>query len=375
MSANYDRQHLLDAIGHGILVFADDGALVLHNSVAGKILGTDLNVIKTKGWRIAEELFNVNIADPEDYMVKVKARAFASEHPVRFHIFRSGQYVPCWASALPQPNGKFALLLTIDVPDWSIVTHLIDRFRDEMRDAVDSTLGHINIINHSINPAEHDDEATAKVARRIGGFTRLITIHMQRASRLMGMLQRLEDIRTGTLQTKVREARRKIDLEDLLEDFIESLDEIDLLDPETEVEDYRTRIKLEINERLYVDGMRTFITATLQELVRNAIMYSLRGTPVLIKAHTRQDVVLIDVIDEGYGIRQKSQDRVFNAFERGHQPQIISEFGYGLALYLCRQEIEAMNGRLWFKTEEGVGTVFTIQLNQWRASSAEDAVC
>jgi signal transduction histidine kinase len=370
-------QNLLDAIGHGILVFDDEGNLVQHNNSAGTLLGLDLSTIKTSGWQVAESLFNAGITEPDDMMGAVRTRALSSEKPIRFHIFRSGKYVPCWASALPQDNGKLYLLITLDVTDWSLVNNVIERFRHEMREAVESTLGHINLINRTmLTDDEEEDPAVAKLSKRIGGFTRLIGIHMQRAERLMGMLERLEDIRTGKIHDIIRAERRKIDLEDFMEDFMEELNEIDLLDPETEVQDYQARIELDMPKSFDVYGVRSYLRATLQELLRNAIMYSLRGSPVRIKVYEQTPNIIIDVIDEGYGVRQKSWERVFEPFQRGHQPQIISEFGYGLSLHLCKNEIDAMNGRLWFKTEENVGSTFKIRLPQWReneASSASDA--
>ena len=74
----------------------------------------------------------------------------------------------------------------------------------------------------------------------------------------------------------------------------------------------------------------------------------------------------IDVTDEGYGIREKEWERIFQPFTRARQPQIISEFGYGLGLHLCRYEVEAMNGRLWFTSKEGVGSTFSFLLPAWK---------
>ncbi|MBE2183048.1 MAG: hypothetical protein IAE89_06455, partial [Anaerolineae bacterium] len=49
----------------------------------------------------------------------------------------------------------------------------------------------------------------------------------------------------------------------------------------------------------------------------------------------------------------------------------------GLSLYLCKHEVEAMNGRLWFESDEGVGTTFSIKLPLWAddsvSSHSEDA--
>jgi signal transduction histidine kinase len=66
-------------------------------------------------------------------------------------------------------------------------------------------------------------------------------------------------------------------------------------------------------------------------------------------------------------VREKERDRVFQPFVRARQPQIISEFGYGLNLYLCKHEVEAMNGKMWFESDETAGTTFTVMLPAWSA--------
>lgn len=373
MAAQFESQSILDAVGHGILIFASDGRLVQHNLMAGTILGTDLKRIKDEGWKLAAELFDTGVAI--DMRVdEVRKKALESGRPVRFHIFRSGEYIPCWAAALTAEDGDIHTLLTLDVPDWEAVGSVIDRFRSELREAIDSTRGHISLISKTIQQ-QGDDAATAKIARRISGFTHLISIHMSRASRFMLMLERLEDIRTGKVREKVRADRKRLNLADYMEEFMESLDEIELLDPETEPHDYRSRIKFIPPENANVYVSRRYLTYTLQELLRNAIMYSLRGTPLEIKIIRKTLGIQVDVVDEGYGVREKEYDRVFAPFQRARQPQIISEFGYGLSLYLCKYEIETMGGRLWFDGHETVGTTFSLLLPAWQddASSSDSS--
>ncbi|MEM9953893.1 MAG: ATP-binding protein [Chloroflexota bacterium] len=374
MSGSLELQAVLDSLGHGVLIFANDGTLVQHNLIAATILGTDLNVIKSAGWSAASALFDTGLQPMDLRLDAVKEQALQSVRPTRFKIYRSGAYIPCWAAAVNGDDGEVYTMLTLDVPDWELVSNVIDRFRKEMHEAVDSTTGHMRLIARVLetDKAEKSTEA-ARIARRIGGFTRLVEIHMARAGRLIKMLDRLQDIRTGHIKETIRDTRKKIDLEDFLEDFIESLDEVAILDPESETHDYRSRIKTSIREGLYVNGSAAYLNSALREIVRNAIMYSLVGTPITIVILPKGNNVQIDIIDEGYGVREKEYERIFTPFSRARQPQIISEFGYGLAMYLCKTELEAMNGRLWFTSKEGVGTTFSIQLPAWKDAESSSS--
>ena len=218
------------------------------------------------------------------------------------------------------------------------------------------------------------DASVEVVTKRLGGFMRLIEVHMMRSGRLMKMMKRLEDIRTGDMRRYVREERRKINVEDFLEDFLEEIEEMQLLDPDTPEQDYRGRIKLKVKDDeplLPLLASRRYLTYILQDIVRNAIMYNDVESPVVITVTAQTNTVQIDIADEGSGIREKEYERVFEPFLRARQPKVISEFGYGLSLHLCKQEVEAMNGGLWFQSQEKVGTTFSLRLPIWRAEDED----
>ncbi|MCA9915206.1 MAG: hypothetical protein KC496_17755, partial [Anaerolineae bacterium] len=252
MIQNMELQTVLDGLGHGVLIFSGEGKLVQYNLTAGTLLGADLNTIKSGGWNTAAALFDTDLQPQDLRLQSVREQALQGDRPIRFKIYRAGQYIPCWAAALGSAAGDVYLMLTLDVADWRFVSTVIDRFRKEMREAIDSTAGHISLIHRTLktNDPELQDAATAKVARRVTGFTRLIDVHMSRAGRLIKMLDRLQDLRTGELREKVRNGRKKVSFDDFMEDFLESLDEVKLLDPEAEAHDYRSRVKTELADDL-----------------------------------------------------------------------------------------------------------------------------
>ena len=363
-----DLKAVLDGLGQGVLLFDTDGNLIVENLAARTLLGTDIKMIQSNGWDAVSTLFNTRQKNPDNTIEAIRDKALESERPVRFYTYLSGEYTPCWAATVQGDSGEVNLMLTLDVLDWSAVQTLLDTFRTEMKDAVQSTQGHIDIITQTINHTKSPE--TENLSKRISGFTRLISIHMHRVARLMNMMERLEAVRTGKVREVMRQNRRKIDLADYIEDFVEELDEIDLVDPETDAQDHRSRLKVDVPAGLIVSASSVHLTRILHDVLRNAIMYSMRATPITLKASSKNNQVQFDVVDEGYGVREKESERVFEAFERARQPQIIAEFGYGLSLYICKHEVEAMNGRMWYESEEGVGTTFSFLLPVWRDEAA-----
>jgi signal transduction histidine kinase len=362
-----NTQAMLDGLGQGVLIFDSADHLVLDNLAARTILGTDLKLIRAEGWKAASTLFNTRLNNPDDAVENVRTTALTSGRPVRFHIYRAGEYMPCWAAAIPGDSGEVYTMITLEVPDWTAIRELMDKFLDEVRTAAESTQGHTDLIQQTIKNVKPKD-TVEQVGKRISGFVNLIATHMHRIDRLTAMLERMEHIRTGKLQELVRANRKKIALSDFMEDFMEELGESKLLDPETEQQDFRARITVTIPEDLVVEGSPDHVRAVLRDLLRNAIMYTMKASPIMVMAHPvgNNQSVQVDVVDEGYGVRTKEFERVFLPYQRARQPQIISEFGYGLSLYLCKHEIEAMGGKIWFESEEGVGSTFSFKLPAWR---------
>ncbi|NDJ60215.1 MAG: sensor histidine kinase [Chloroflexi bacterium] len=371
LNKKLESQAILDGMGQGILIFDSANRLIQENRAARTFLGPDLKLIRSEGWAAAMMLFNTRLTDPNHSIEAVRKRALDSERPIRFHTYRAGEYVPCWAAAIHGPGGEVYTMITIDLPDWSALSELLEDYLGEVRSAVDATAGHARLIERTIELTT-DTAAVAHLSSRLNGFTRVIAVHMYRLRMLTELIERLEHVRTGKMREQVRRHRRKVVLADFMEDFLEELDEETLVDPESDRGNNRRRIKSAIPQKLAVAASSQPLAHILRDLLRNAIMYSMKATPIklLAFASPTDNMVQIDVIDEGYGIRGSEAERVFLPFMRSRQPQVLGEFGYGISLYLCRHEVEAMNGRIWFESEEGVGTTFSVKLPMWRDDPA-----
>jgi NtrC-family two-component system sensor histidine kinase KinB len=362
LSDSLDFRAVLDGLGQGVLIFDADDRLILDNVAARTILGANLVLVRAEGWRAAAMLLDSGHMErpPAD---EIRAKALRQAQPVRFHTFLAGAYTPCWATAIYGPGGVIYTMITIERPDWTAMTELTSTFRSEARMSITSTRGHAELIKQVI--ARRTEKTTAEqLSKQVSGFAGIMAIHMYRLELLMDMLQRLEDIRTGHLAAVVRNNRRAIKLDAFLEDFLEEIIESPLVEaPDPDV-DYRDRIQVDLPNRVEVLASKEHFTYLMRDMLRNSLMYSEPDTPITIRATMAPKArnVQIDIQDAGYGIREKEAGRVFTPFQRARQPQILAEFGYGLSLYLVKMEIEAMGGKIWFTSEEGVGTTFSFKL-------------
>ena len=79
------------------------------------------------------------------------------------------------------------------------------------------------------------------------------------------------------------------------------------------------------------------------------------------------------ISDNGIGIAEKDQDRVFNIFERLHTQQQYRGSGIGLAT--CQRIIETLHGNIWLQSEPGVGTTFYFTLPRKENSLTDTTSC
>jgi signal transduction histidine kinase len=362
-----DFRAVLDGLGQGVLIFDSDDHLVLDNVAARTILGANLVLVRAEGWQAAAMLLDA-VRDDRPSADEIRAKALRQAEPVRFHTFLAGAYTPCWATAIYGPGGAIYTMITLDRPDWSALTELMSTFRNEARMSISSTRGHAELIKQVLTKRTQINTVD-ELSRRVGGFADIMAVHMYRLELLMDQLHRLEAIRTGHLADMLRSARKPVSLAEFLEDLLEGVMESPLVEAPDPAVDDRDRIAIDVADDIVLAGSKQHLTDIFRDLLRNSIMYSEPGTPITIRATTsgKARTIQIDVVDEGYGIRAKEAGRVFAPFQRARQPQVMAEFGYGVSLYLCKMEIEAMGGKLWFASEEGLGSTFSFKLPQWRA--------
>lgn len=123
---------------------------------------------------------------------------------------------------------------------------------------------------------------------------------------------------------------------------------------------YREKISFTLEKppagtTIYADKSRFLQVVT--NLLSNAAKFSPLNSQVDISVLTKGDKVVVSVKDQGKGIPGPMQARIFEKFVQAQSGQ-----GTGLGLYITREIVEKMGGRIWFESEEGRGTVFHVEL-------------
>jgi len=108
------------------------------------------------------------------------------------------------------------------------------------------------------------------------------------------------------------------------------------------------------------DAART--RQVLMNLIDNAIKYSPHGGRIELGVEADGEHARFSVRDEGLGIPLGEQKRIFEKFYRLDPDHRRGIGGSGLGLYICRELVRSMNGRIWVDSNPGTGTTFTFEL-------------
>jgi signal transduction histidine kinase len=100
----------------------------------------------------------------------------------------------------------------------------------------------------------------------------------------------------------------------------------------------------------------------LVNLVENAVKYSPDGGPVKIELSHGERSVQWTVSDEGLGIPAAERRRVFEKFYRLDPNMTRGIGGTGLGLYICRELVHRLDGRIWVEANNGKGSKFHVEL-------------
>jgi len=100
----------------------------------------------------------------------------------------------------------------------------------------------------------------------------------------------------------------------------------------------------------------------LDNLLDNAIKYSPNGGAVVLRVDADARWTRFAVADNGVGIPASELPRIFEKFYRVDPHQTRGVNGTGLGLYVCRELVERMDGRISVSSLPGRGSTFVVEL-------------
>ncbi|MEA2097921.1 MAG: HAMP domain-containing sensor histidine kinase [Patescibacteria group bacterium] len=178
-----------------------------------------------------------------------------------------------------------------------------------------------------------------------------------RMIRLINDLLDISRIESGKMDIELR----KVSLSDILKTVIKELSSFALA--------HNVELKVDIDDNLWTvktDAIR--IKMVMQNFIDNAIKYIGSNNGLIkISLKNKEDKIVFTVKDNGIGIPQKDQKRVFDKFFRSGNVAKRQTIGTGLGLYIAKVAIESSGGNIGFDSKEKEGSTFWFDLPRFNS--------
>jgi two-component system, OmpR family, phosphate regulon sensor histidine kinase PhoR len=193
-------------------------------------------------------------------------------------------------------------------------------------------------------------------------FLGIILEHSRRLARVTDDLLKLSQMDADRLEVEVH----SVNVSELIESCLEM------------VEHRAAEKELEVSVGSTEDippvaGDRRRLAEVLQNLIDNAIQYTLPGGRIVVGADLHKSEVVFTVSDSGIGIPKVDQSRIFERFYRVDAARSREAGGTGLGLAIAKHLVEVHGGRIWVDSEIGQGSQFHFSVPVYDAERAASA--
>jgi two-component system sensor histidine kinase/response regulator len=127
----------------------------------------------------------------------------------------------------------------------------------------------------------------------------------------------------------------------------------------------RKDVKLELitkGHEIEIEADSNLLSSVIRNFISNAIKYSYQGDKVEITLEFEKDFFSFLVKDYGVGMDTETRNKLFKLNINESLHGTSGERGTGLGLLLCKDFIEKHNGKIWFESEPGKGSVFGFKI-------------
>ena len=229
----------------------------------------------------------------------------------------------------------------------------LDRVKSEMvrmtshdlKNPIQAALANLDLLRDDIEHAKVVDETKSEIDLSIGNIERQLT-NMERI--ISGILD-LERVKASGLNQEICHADVMVN------------NALEMLLPVAAMKSIQFDNKITA-DRLSFLGDKVQFERAIANLVENAIKFTPEDGCVSVHVYNDADDIVFEVSDTGIGIPENMQGHIFERFYRGEQPGAEDISGTGLGLSLVRTVLEKHQGRIWLKSEVGVGTTFYISV-------------
>ncbi|CAN5325603.1 hypothetical protein BH18ACT12_BH18ACT12_02940 [soil metagenome] len=329
---------ILANIADGIVALDRDGKVVLWNAAAEEITGVPQE--EATG-RTTVQVLQRKLESDDD-----------EAHPGQrlVSIMRGGEetWLSLSEAVMRDPLGAVAgrIFAFRDISADRMVEQVKSEFvaavSHELRTPLTSIYGFAETLLRQDIPFGEEERRT---------FLGYIASESERLTEIVDQLLNVARLDTGDLQVELG----RIDVGTVVSEVMGTVEESGVMNG------HRFEVDLP-EEPLAAEADADKVRQVFNILVENALRYSPGGGTVTVGARRNADRVEVRVVDEGMGIPATERERIFRKFYRAESAARDGAAGTGLGLFIARELVTAMGGRIWVDSTEGEGSSFAFEL-------------
>ena len=288
-------------------------------------------------------------------------RAMQSNQPLERYNCKlvsgnSGKRIPISITMIPAGDGGHKIItfrdITKELAEESEHNEFISTASHEMRTPVATIDGYLALC---INPQ------TATIDDRARGYLESAKKASEHLGHLFQNLLDVTKLDDGRIQPKFVPVEITSLVKEIFGDHMNKAQEKNIaLNYGGDESSNPTERRLE--QVLYSSVDVDFMREIMNNLIDNAIKYTPEGGSIFVNVAGDNDKVIINVTDTGIGINSTDLQHIFQKFYRADNSDTRTIGGTGLGLYIVKQRVEAMGGRVWAESDFGKGTTFYVAL-------------
>lgn len=229
------------------------------------------------------------------------------------------------------------------------ITHLkeLDRLKSEF----------VSMVSHDLRTPLTTIQGYVALLEKAGPLNEMQAQFVEKA---LDSLTYITDLISDLLDIGRIEAGYDLDMAPLCFDLL--IEEIcDEMAPQAGEADITLRCSFE-DTPLWVNGSMSRLRQVVENLISNAIKYNRPGGWVNVSARNNNGCMIVSVSDNGLGISNEDQAKVFDRFYRVERPETSDIQGTGLGLAIVKSVVARHKGRVWVESELGKGSIFSFVL-------------
>lgn len=124
------------------------------------------------------------------------------------------------------------------------------------------------------------------------------------------------------------------------------------------------QINTDIAQNLSAVLDKNYTLQIFENLIANALKFSPKDKSIFIRLMKNEDKIRIEIEDQGPGIKESEQHRLFQKFQILSAKPTAGEKSTGLGLYIVKTFVNAMEGDIWCESAEGKGANFIVEFKE-----------